>query len=545
MFSLLHGWPQIIMKVAVIGAGNSGLISIKCCLDEGLEPTCYERSEDIGGLWRFTPEVESGRASIYESVVTNTSKEMMCYSDFPFPENFPNFLHNSKMLEYYKKFVEKFDLLKYIQFQTIVRSVKKHPSFSSTGQWEVTTEKNGKQDTTIFDAVLVCSGHHSDPYYPLEDFPGINTFKGEHFHSREYKNSKAFNGKRVVVVGMGNSGADIAVELSRTAAQVFLSTRRGSWVMSRVFEHGYPWDICFDTRFQNWLRNTLPTSFVIWLTEKKMNAWFDHANFGLQPRDSTQFKEPLFNDELPSRITCGYVVVKPDVTEFTETSLKFEDGTSVENIDVVIFATGYRFSFPFLDESIIKVKDNKISLYRNIFPENLEKPTLGVIGLIQPLGPIMSSSEIQARWVTRVFKGLCTLPPPDAIRKDIEKKKEIAMSRFGPRREHTIQVDYIEYLDELTTDIGCKPNILELLTKDPVLAFKIIFGPCTPAQFRLTGPGKWPIARKQIMTTWDRIMKPTKTRVVKSQDRSSMSVIFGVGGLCILALLLAVIMYKN
>ncbi|XP_063796088.1 dimethylaniline monooxygenase [N-oxide-forming] 2-like isoform X2 [Pseudophryne corroboree] len=533
------------MKVAVIGAGNSGLIAIKCCLDEGLEPTCFEMSEDIGGLWRFTPEVENGRASIYKSVVTNTSKEMMCYSDFPFPENFPNFLHNSKMLDYYRRFAERFGLLKYIHFKTFVHSVKKHPNFASTGQWIVTTEKNGKQETTIFDAVMIGSGHHSDPYYPLESFPGIKTFKGCYFHSREYKSSESFKGKRVVVVGMGNSGTDIAVELSRTAAQVYLSTRRGSWVMSRVFEHGYPWDICFDTRFQNWIRNTLPSSVVLWLTEKKMNAWFDHANYGLQPRDSSQFKEPLFNDELPSRITCGYVVVKPDVAEFTETAVKFDDGTTEENIDAVIFATGYRFSFPFLDESIIKVEDNKISLYRNIFPLTLEKPTLGVIGLLQPLGPIMSSSEIQARWVTRVFKGLCKLPPPDEIRREIDRKTKISIQRFGTERGNSLQQDYIEYLDELAIDIGCKPNIFGLLMKDPILALTLFFGPCTPAQFRLTGPGQWPMARKQIITTYDRILKPTKTRVLKKQEQNSLLMRFGLGALCVLALLLAVVMYKS
>lgn len=119
---------------------------------------------------------------------------------------------------------------------------------------------------------------------------------------------------------------------------------------------------------------------------------------------STQFKEPLFNDELPSRILCGYVVVKPNVKEFTETSVMFDDGSIEKNIDVVVFATGYRYSFPFINESIIKIED-KMDLYRNIFPKNLEKATLGVIGLIQPLGPIMGVSELQARWITRVFKG--------------------------------------------------------------------------------------------------------------------------------------------
>ncbi|XP_069823696.1 dimethylaniline monooxygenase [N-oxide-forming] 2-like [Dendropsophus ebraccatus] len=463
---------------------------------------------------------------------------MMCFSDFPFPENFPNFLHNSKMLEYYWEYAERFGLLKHIQFQTVVRSVKKHPSYRSTGQWEVTTERNSKQETTTFDAVMICNGHHSEPYYPLEAFPGINTFRGQYFHSREYKNADAFKGKRIVIVGMGNSGADIAVELSRTAAQVFLSTRRGSWVVSRAFDHGYPCDICLVTRFQNWLRNTLPAPVVLWLNKKKSNDRLNHENYGLQPRDRSQFKEPLFNDELPSRIICGYVVIKPNVTEFTETAVKFSDGSFEENVDVVIFATGYNLSFPFLDESLIKVGNNKTSLYRNIFPANLEKPTLGVIGLVQPLGPVMPSSEIQARWVTRVFKGLCTLPPPDAVMKDIEKKREIALSRFGPRRERTLYVDYIEYMDELSADIGCKPNILGYLLTDPVLALTLFFGPCTPTQFRLAGPGKWPMARKQIMTTWDRILKPTKTRVVEKQDKSSVSMIFGLWGLCVLVLLL-------
>ncbi|PIO24345.1 hypothetical protein AB205_0091760, partial [Aquarana catesbeiana] len=357
------------------------------------------------------PEVEDGRASIYESVVTNTSKEMMCYSDFPIPEGYPNFLHNTKMMEYYKQYAERFSLLKYIQFNTLVCSVKKHPNFSRTGQWEVTTEKDGKKETSIFDAVMVCNGHHTDPYYPLESFPAKVKLKRLCF---------------VLTLKYINKN----VKVKRSQSKVYLSTRRGCWVMSRVFDQGYPCDICFDTRFQTLLRNTLPTPIVTWLTEKKMNEWFDHAHYGLQPRDSTQFKEPLFNDELPSRIICGYVIVKPNLTEFTETSVKFNDGTIEENIDVVVFATGYRYSFPFLDESILKV-ENKIFLYKSVFPKNLEKATLGVVGLIQPLGPIMAASEMQARWITRVFKGLCKFPSQDEIQKDIELKQKILLTRYA------------------------------------------------------------------------------------------------------------------
>uniref|UniRef100_A0A674K376 Flavin-containing monooxygenase n=1 Tax=Terrapene triunguis TaxID=2587831 RepID=A0A674K376_9SAUR len=106
-------------RVAVIGSGVSGLTSIKCCLDEGLQPTCFERSNDIGGLWRFKEKVEEGRASIYQSVFTNSSKEMSCFSDFPMPEHFPNFLHNTRFLEYLKLYAKRFDLLKYIRFKII------------------------------------------------------------------------------------------------------------------------------------------------------------------------------------------------------------------------------------------------------------------------------------------------------------------------------------------------------------------------------------------------------------------------------------------
>lgn len=115
-------------------------------------------------------------------------------------------------------------------------------------------------------------------------------------------------------------------------------------------------------------------------------------------------KEPVINDDLPSRILYGAIKVKSRVKELTETSAIFEDGTVEENIDIIVFATGYTFSFPFL-EDLVKVENNMVSLYKFIFPPQLEKSTLACLGLIQPLGPIFPAIELQARWVTRVFKG--------------------------------------------------------------------------------------------------------------------------------------------
>ncbi|XP_020826187.1 flavin-containing monooxygenase 1-like [Phascolarctos cinereus] len=505
----------MVKRVAIVGAGVSGLTSIKSCLEEGLEPTCFERSSDIGGLWQFTEYVEEGRASLYKSVVTNSSKEMSCFSDFPFPEDFPNFVPQSQFLEYLKMYANKFNLLKWIRFKTIVCNVKKCPDFSTSGQWEVTTEHKGKQESAIFDAVMVCTGYLTDPFLPLDTFPGINTFKGQYFHSREYKHPDLFKDKRVLVIGMGNSGTDIAVEASHVAKKVLLSTTRGSWVINRVFDHGYPWDMVFTSRFRSVLRNSLPTSVVNWLIGKKANSWFDHANYGLVPENRTFLREPVLNDELPGCIITGKVLIKPGVETVKENSVVFKNTPEEEPIDIIVFATGYTFAFPFLDESVVKVENNQASLYKYVFPAHLEKPTLAVIGLIKPLGSLACTSEVQARWVTRVLKGLNKLPSPEDMREDINKRKANKSTGFGLYFKLVLQTDRVVYLDELLSFIDAKPNLLSLFLVDPLLAFKVFFGPLTPYQYRLTGPGKWDGARNAILTQWDRTIKPTKTRVVQ------------------------------
>ncbi|XP_004454780.1 flavin-containing monooxygenase 2 isoform X2 [Dasypus novemcinctus] len=495
----------------------------------------------ISVAWKKAAQenVEDGRASIYQSVITNTSKEMSCFSDFPMPEDFPNFLHNSKLLEYFRIFAKKFDLLKYIQFQTTVLGVRKCPDFSSSGQWEIVTECKGKEQSAVFDAVMVCSGHHILPHIPLKSFPGFEKFKGQYFHSRQYKHPEGFERKRILVIGIGNSASDIAVELSKKAAQVFVSTRRGSWVMSRISDDGYPWDMVYHTRFSSMLQNVLPRTVLKWMMEYQRNRWFNHENYGLEPQNKYLMKEPILNDDLPSRLLYGAIKVKSRVKELTETSAIFEDGTVEEDIDVIVFATGYTFSFPFLEDSLVKVEDNMVSLYKYIFPPHLEKPTLACIGLIQPLGSIFPTVELQARWVTRVFKGLCTLPSESTMMADIINRKEKRIDLFGESLSQILQTNYIDYLDELALEIGVKPDLFSLLLKDPKLALKLYFGPCNSYQYRLVGPGQWKGARNAIFTQEQRILKPLKTRALKASSNFSVSFLFKILGL--LAVLMALL----
>ncbi|XP_040307643.1 dimethylaniline monooxygenase [N-oxide-forming] 4 isoform X1 [Herpailurus yagouaroundi] len=520
-------------RVAVIGAGVSGLSSIKCCLDEDLEPTCFERSNDIGGLWKFTETSKDGMTRVYRSLVTNVCKEMSCYSDFPFQEDYPNYMNQGKFWDYLQEFAEHFDLLKYIRFRTTVCSVTKRPDFSETGQWDVVTETEGKRDRGVFDAVMVCTGHFLNPHLPLESFPGIHKFKGQILHSQEYKSPEGFQGKRVLVIGLGNTGGDVAVELSRTAAQVLLSTRTGAWVIHRCSNGGYPYNMVITRRYLNFMAQVLPSCVLNWIQERQMNKRFNHENYGLS---ITKGRKPKFivNDELPICILCGTVTMKTSVKEFTETSAVFEDGTVEENLDVVIFTTGYTFSFPFLEEPFKSLCTKKIFLYKQVFPSNLERATLAIIGLISLKGSILSGTELQARWATRVFKGLCKIPPSPKLMAEATKKEQL-IERGVMKDISKDKLEYITYMDDIAACIGTKPSVPFLFLKDPRLAWEVFFGPCTPYQYRLKGPGKWDGARNAILTQWDRTLKPLKTRIVPDSTKpASMSHYLKVWGVPIL-----------
>jgi dimethylaniline monooxygenase (N-oxide forming) len=174
------------MRVAVIGGGVSGLISTKCCLDGGLTSTCYEMTNDIGGLWNYDANVIDGKASVMKSTEVNTSKEFMAFSDFPPPADYPNYMHNSKLLAYFRMYASKFNLLEYIRFRRRVTRIEPADNYEETGCWLVySIDAHEKDQDGIrmnetyerFDRVMVASGHHAHPSWPV--FPGFDMFKGK------------------------------------------------------------------------------------------------------------------------------------------------------------------------------------------------------------------------------------------------------------------------------------------------------------------------------------------------------------------------------
>ncbi|KAJ7986576.1 hypothetical protein DPEC_G00341300 [Dallia pectoralis] len=526
-------------RVCVIGAGAAGLTSIKGCLEEGLEPTCFESSDDIGGLWRFKETLEPGRTSIYRSLLANTSKEMSCFSDFPMPPEYPNYTIHSQLLQYFRLYAQHFDLLRHITFQTSVQSVTQQPDFSCSGQWEVVTkDRDGREETRVFDGVLVCSGHFTLPFLPLSQFPGHESFPGHCLHSWEYKDAEAFRGKRVVVIGLGNSGGDIAVEISRAAEKTFLSTREGSWVAARMSSNGLPLDMKVITRFTS----MLPRWLLNWAAVKMLNQRFDHRLYGLQPTTRPMDRKPIINDDLPGRILQGAVVLKPDLREFKGSVLQFQDGTVEDDIDAVVFCTGYRSTFPFLPKSLFSGRGGELTLYRQVFPPALERPTLAVIGVFQTKGPIFPGMEMQVRWAARVISGLNQLPLGEKMLSIIEMERIRAMKRYPCPMQAALNLDFIPYLDSMAKEIGVRPNLLWLLLTDPGLGLRVLLGPCTPYQYRLTGPGQWGGARQAILSQWERVAQPFKTRMVQEPDPKRSCACLWLIPLCGAAGLLAVVL---
>ena len=221
------------MKVAIVGAGKaprpshslsnlsglSGLVALKECLAEGIEADVFEAADQIGGQWAYGTEA----SSMYEGVVLNSCRDTSGFTDFPLdPARYPHFLSHQQFREYIEEYTNFFDLKRHIKLNTTVKSCRQIGD-----KWEVETD--GK---AIYDAVFACTGHDTIPRIP--DFPGKSSFKGQFVHSHFYRRPSDFEGKRVAIIGIGSSAADISCELVGNAKEVHIITRRGSWILPRL-----------------------------------------------------------------------------------------------------------------------------------------------------------------------------------------------------------------------------------------------------------------------------------------------------------------------
>ncbi|GFS56492.1 dimethylaniline monooxygenase 5 [Trichonephila inaurata madagascariensis] len=515
-------------KIAVLGGGFVGILSTASLKEEGgFDVVCFEKTSKYGGTWCYREESEEGVPSIMPTTIINHSKEMGALSNFPPPKEYNNFMRHHELHQYITEYATEKDILKHFRFNTEVKSVQRAPDYEETGRWTVTVRNTLTEEVTtdVYDGVLVGVGHINRPKMPI--YPGQDQFKGKILHSHSLKGVAPYRGKTVVVVGMGCSGLDAAVETSNVAKQVYLSTRSGAHVINRIGPKGLPYDYTLIRPYIYQLLDIFPPNFVGWLLETcYLDFQYDHKLYAIKPDHHIFSKDPILNDYIGSKLLSGAVIMKPDIQCFTEDGVIFEGDSEVTQADVVIMATGYTWKFPFLEEGIIEKENDKINLYKCMFPPQLPHATLIFIGFILPFGPGFPLGELQCRWAVQVLAGKCKLPSKKKMYQDIKKMYEINCKRYPPSEKRSLRVDYISYCDDIASQFGAKPNLLKLFFTDIKLFNHIIFGPSLSYQYRLQGPHSWEGAREAIITCKDRILYPVTKRNSKALRRNPFEVLF-------------------
>jgi dimethylaniline monooxygenase (N-oxide forming) len=424
-------------KVCVIGAGSSGIAACQVLNARGLPFDCFEKGSEVGGNWRY--ENDNELSSAYRSLHINTSRGLMAYRTYPMPNDYPDYPNHFQIARYFDDYVDHFALREKIRFRTEVKSV-----VPVDGEWEVTVEdRDGTREAQRYRAVLVANGHHWNPRWPEPAFPGSERFAGDQIHVHHYREPEILVGKRVLVLGIGNSATDIAVESSRIADATFLAMRRGAYVMPKYL-NGKPTDEAASK-----LLTMMPLPVQRFVLGRMLGLTAgDMTSYGLPKPDHKLLEaHPTVSAELLSRLGHGDIAVKPNVDRFAGgRTVRFADG-SEEEIDIVVYCTGYKISFPFFDEDLVSARDNRLALYRRV--ASVEHPGLYFIGLIQPLGAIMPLAEAQAEWVGDLLDGTGTLPPPTRMRAAISAAEAKMKKRYVASKRHTIQVDFQPYLREI------------------------------------------------------------------------------------------------
>ena len=426
------------ITACIIGAGPSGFTTAKRLADAGIAFDVFELSDDIGGNWYF--KNPNGMSACYESLHIDTSKWRLAFEDFPVPADWPDFPHHSQLLKYFHDYVDHFDLRRRITFNTGVAKARR----TQDGRWDVTLTTG---ETKTYDVLFVCNGHHWDPRTP--DYPG--QFSGTAFHAHAYRSPfdpVDLRGKNVVVVGMGNSAMDIASELSQKpiAKNLWVAARRGVWVLPKYMNGR----VADKASMPHWM----PRKLGLRLAAKRIRKIVGNMeDYGLpKPDHEPLTAHPSVSGEFLTRAGCGDIKFKPNIAELRGERVAFEDG-SEEAVDAIIYATGYRISFPFFDDpDLLPDAENRFPLFKRMMKPGIDN--LFFMGLAQPLPTLVNFAEQQAKLAAALLTGAYVPPPPAEMAAVIEKDEALHMGHFYKSQRHTIQVDFGLYVHDLMKEIA-------------------------------------------------------------------------------------------
>ncbi len=427
-------------KVCIIGAGCSGFTTAKRLAERGIDFDIFEKSDRVGGNWAYGNP--NGASACYQSLHIDTSKTRLQFEDYPVPADWPDFPHHSLIDSYFNAYVDHFGLRDRIRFNTEVTHCSPLPG----GGWEVTAGG----ETRRYDVLVVANGHHWKPNIPA--FPGH--FDGQQIHSHNYRTPfEPVNmiGKRVLVVGLGNSAVDIASELSQRpmAAKLFVAARRGVWVLPKYLA-GKPSD---KQALPEWMPIPLKRHLAAFVVKRAVGSMED---YGLPAPDHAPLEaHPTVSSEFLLRCGSGDITVKPNIAALEGGNVRFADG-STEAIDAIVYATGYQISFPFLRDADAPVVDNHIGLFKRMLRP--ERKDLWFMGLAQSLPTLVNLAEQQSKLLAAWLTGAYGLPDAGAMARTIAEDETRHQGHYYASRRHTMQVDFDVYKREIAHELKAGRN---------------------------------------------------------------------------------------
>jgi hypothetical protein len=423
-------------RVAVVGAGPAGLAALRALTKAGIDAIALERGARVGGVWTL----EDRATAAYRSLHLITSRPRTEFAEHPMPEGTPDYPSRDAVGRWLEDYVERFGLGERIRLGAEVTSARP----LTGGGWHVETAAGARE---AFDKLVVASGHNEVAAWPTPAYPGSDDFGGEQLHALDFGEGRDFEGRRVMVVGMGNSAMDIATDVSHFAARTLLSVRRGSWIIPKRLL-GKP----ADQVIRPWVAVHVPWRLRQPIAQTLLRLTVGRPeDVGLPAPEGGLFQShPTISDTIVSRIAHGRITPKPGIKALEPRGVRFTDG-SREDVDAIVWCTGYRVTIPFLDGELLGPDPQRLRLYKRVL--HLDRDDLFFVGLMQSTGSAFPILERQSQLLAEHLTGRWAPPSRAVMRADGELRFRRARSRWGDHGRPAMRVDFDRYMHELAVEI--------------------------------------------------------------------------------------------
>lgn len=409
-------------RVAIIGAGAGGLAMARRLGEAGIPYVVYEAGSHVGGLWVY--DNDNGFAQAYRSLHINSESATTAFEGFPFPAGTELYPSHDVMARYFAAFAEHFGILPLVRFSTPVTTIHR-----SDAGWTVTAAGADEEYTDV----VAASGHQNTPQHP--EF--ATSFTGTYLHSNAYRTPAEVAGKRVLVVGVGNSALDIAADICPVTETTYLAARSPVQILPRMV-FGWPTSRVLakvEKPWVPWFVNRRIREAIGWVTHGSMERWGFES-----PKTRTH---PTSHPTVIHHMEWNRIVAKPGIASIEGETVHFTDGTTAE-VDVLIAGTGYQVHLPFLPDDLAVTRGRDLDLYRRIVIPGVNN--LWLIGFFNVSGganiPVL---DLQARWVTAAIAGRVALPSPDEMRAEIQDDQRRIAKRYPGSPRYGLELEPRRY----------------------------------------------------------------------------------------------------